>query len=68
MHVENCIYLKTTHLNTKNATLAGTEDTYSHTVGLGGEIIQKIKKTGNVHYWTSNNWKSTKKIHKYLIQ
>ena len=43
MGVENCIYLKTVHLNTKNAILVGTKDTNSHTADLEGEIIQKIK-------------------------
>ena len=41
--MENCIYLKTVHLNTKNAILAGAKDTNSHTADLDGEIIQKIK-------------------------
>ena len=45
MGVECCIYLKTVHLNTKNAILVGAKDTNSHTADLEGEIIQKIKKT-----------------------
>ena len=43
MGVENCIYLKNVHLNTKNAILTGAKDTNSHTADLEGEIIQKIK-------------------------
>ena len=42
--MKNCIYLKTVHLNTKNATLAGIKDTNSHTADLKGEIFQKKKK------------------------
>ena len=43
MDVENCIYLNTVHLNTKNTILAGAKDTNSHTAELEGDIIQKIK-------------------------
>ena len=35
---------------------------------FGEGKLFKRQKTGTVHYWTSNNWKSTKKIHKYLSQ
>ena len=41
--VENCIYLKTVHLNTKNALLARAKDKDSHSADLEGEIIQSIK-------------------------
>ena len=65
--MKDCIYLNTVHLDTKkNAILAGAKDTKSH---LEEEVIQKIKKKRvQSNYWTSNNWKSTKKIHKYLSQ
>ena len=43
MAVENCIYLKTVHLNTKNAILVGAKDTNSHAADLQGEVIKKIK-------------------------
>ena len=43
MAVENCIYWKTVHLNTKDAILAGAKDTNSHTADLEREIIKKIK-------------------------
>ena len=42
--VENCIYLKTVYLNTKNAVPAGAKDTNFNTANLEGEIIQKLKK------------------------
>ena len=38
--MENCIYLKTVHLNKKNATLVGAKDANSHTADLEGEIFQ----------------------------
>ena len=44
MGVENSIYLKTVHLNTKNAILVSAKDTNSFTADLEGEIIQKMKK------------------------
>ena len=51
MGMENCIYLKTVHLNTKIAILVSAKDTNSHTAGLEGKIIQKIIKK-QVQYTT----------------
>ena len=56
--MENCIYLKTFHLNTKDAILANAKDTNSHTADLEGEIIQKNKKN---EYGTLLNKQQLKK-------
>ena len=39
--VENCIYLKTVHLNIKNAILAGAKDTNSHTADLRWKLLKE---------------------------
>ena len=41
--MENCIYLKTAHLNTKNVLPVDTKDINTHIVDLEREIMQKIK-------------------------
>ena len=61
--MENCLYLKTAHLNTKNAILAGAKDTNSHTADLEGEVIQKIKK--RVQYTTEQE--ITEKVQRKYI-
>ena len=63
MGMENCIYLKTVHLNTKNATLVSRKDTNSHSADLEGEIIQKIKKL--VQYITEQA--TTEKVQRKYI-
>ena len=63
MGVENCIYLKTLHLNTKNAAFVGAKDTNSHTADLEGEIFQKREK--RVQFTTEQA--TTKKVQRKFI-